>query len=203
MDEGDSWGGFGGGFGCRGRLRRALLAGMIGCSFAGVAHAGTTFPAEPPTPIQKPDAPVAARTIELPSVLSPFASPDTSESAKTGSEAPLVAPLSDRFPGDTSGQGNASDPLRVKIPAFPKATVTPSLRFDGNGTTNPNDIRESPPRDQEFNPSPGLNAAIDLGDMTLGTNFSQSLKGSGPRIGADGRPTSDGTSVGVDMKMKF
>jgi hypothetical protein len=188
-----------GGLGRGGWLARALLAGLMGCSAAGAVSARTAFPADPPIPVQKPGFAGAARTIELPSVLSPFASPDAPGDAATGSEAPL----SNQFPGGAARQGDANGALRVEIPALPKTTVSPSLRLDGNGTTNPNDIRVAPPRDQEFNPTPGLNATVDLGDMTLGTNLSQSLKGTGPRIGSDGRPTGDGTSVGVDMKMKF
>ncbi|HYB08745.1 MAG TPA: hypothetical protein VEJ16_03645 [Alphaproteobacteria bacterium] len=165
---------------------------------AGAVRAGIAFPVDPPIPVPKPGTSPTARTIELPSVLSPFASPDTPD----GTTAEGQAPRADKLPGDATGQGKNAD-LRLEFPAGPKTTVTPTLRLDGNGTTNPNDIRVSPPRDQEFNPAPGLGASVDLGDVTVDANVSQPLKGSGPRIGPDGRVTSDGTNVGVDMKMRF
>ena len=176
--------------------RAPLIIAVTACAAAG-ASAKTTFPADPPIPVPKPLAVGVTRALEL----SPLPEADANYIA-LGSQPPFS---NDVLRGVPPAEERTNNIWRLDVPRLPDMTLAPWLRLNAPTTSNPNDIRIAPPQDQHFDPTPGLDATMDLGDVTLGTKLNQSLKGGGsaPRIGPDGRLTTDSTNVGVDMKMKF
>jgi len=83
-------------------------------------------------------------------------------------------------------------------------TLAPTLNFGAATPASPYDPRISAPASQRLNPTPGLDASMDLGNVTLDTVLSRPLNRNVDNpVAATGQPAAIRPNMGVDLKLKF
>lgn len=168
----------------------AVLISLANFANAVEATAPTIASPKPPT------APSVPAAVAPKLNLAPAGEPITSFKAPEP-----IAPFT--VPDPAANAGGARDKLRFEVPQLPNVTVAPSLRLRDLPPAGSKDILTSAPRDPRFNPTPGLKATIDLGDVTLDTKLNQPFKNGDANTVPGGPPTTDRAKVGVDMRLKF
>ncbi|MFI4987315.1 MAG: hypothetical protein ACHQF3_07725 [Alphaproteobacteria bacterium] len=156
------------------------------------AAASAPAPARTP-PVQTADA-VALLSLEL---------HPSAPSAMTIASRAEALPFSDPLILPVTVDGGAGKGLRFEVPRIGNMTIVPSLQVLGLPPVNASDVRISAPHDPRFNPSPGLDAVVDLGQLTLDARLIQPLRAADTRGAPDTRYLGDRGNIGVDMKLKF
>lgn len=97
----------------------------------------------------------------------------------------------------------ASNALHFQLPSAGNLTIMPSLALLGLPAADPNLVRMSAPHDPRLTPTPGIDAVMQFGDMTLDAKLNQPLRTVETKLTPDTRTLPDRSNFGVDMKFKF
>ena len=96
-----------------------------------------------------------------------------------------------------------SNAFRFALPKAGDMSFVPSLEMVGLPPVDPNLVRMSAPHDPRVTPTPGLDATMSFGDVTLDAKVNQPLRAVETKTSPDTRPLADRSNFGVDMKLKF
>ena len=96
-----------------------------------------------------------------------------------------------------------SNAFRFALPRAGDLMIVPSLEMVGLPSADPNLVRMAAPHDPRLTPTPGLDAVMSLGDVTLDAKVNQPLRAVETKTSPDTRPLADRSNFGVDMKLKF
>jgi hypothetical protein len=99
--------------------------------------------------------------------------------------------------------GLDSTALRFALSKTGDLALVPSLQVVGLPSADPNLVRMSAPHEPRITPTPGLDAVMTLGDVTLDARVNQPLRAIETKTSPDTRPLADRSNFGVDMKLKF
>jgi hypothetical protein len=176
----------------------AVAAMLLGLVDPLAQASESRFVGPPPIPVPKPPIIGETTTPEAPRLTIPPVALPQAPFADPASQLPLAAPRTDQ-----TAISDPNKPPQFVIHDAPTMTLVPSLRLDNSEPGNPHDVLVAPPQGQRFNPTPGLKATMDLGDLSVDTTVSQPLKGGDNRFTPDGRSTGERPKLGVDLKMKF
>ncbi len=153
---------------------------------------------EPPLPVPAPKPAVAAADEMALLILEV----QTSTPARGALPAEAL-PFSDPVVLPVTVDGGAAKAVRFEVPRIGNMTIVPSLELLGLPPANAYDARISAPHDLRLTPSPGIDAVVQLGMLTLDARLNQPLRTPDTKSAPDTRYLGDRSNFGVDMKLKF
>jgi hypothetical protein len=146
----------------------------------------------------------------------PKPAPGFFENARQGIDVSLspsdratFADLYARLPRTTPAPGASAltapgRPLPLALGAGGNVTFAPTLNFGAATAASPYDPRIAAPQAQHLNPTPGLNASMALGNVTVDTLLNRPLRANADNlIAPDGKPAAAQPNMGVDLRLKF